>query len=143
MLDYQLVKTFVNTCNEFGEEFIYWEDVLELTEKYFDKKEVYLMDSEMKLFMHTDDGFKVRTVSYMNDVDERKDFLKDISNKIKASNYIDGSSAVLRLHYGINQNHIFTLSLYYLHSELHSQHRKLEMEVYFIDDEREKWLIKE
>lgn len=137
MLDYQLVKTFVNTCNEFGDEFIYWEDVLELTEKYFYKKEVYLTDSTMILFMNTDDGFKHHTVNYMEDVDELKDFLKDISNKVKASNYMDGSSAVLRLHYGINQNHIFTLSLYY------SQDKKLEMEVYVNGYEREEWLIKQ
>lgn len=137
MLDYQLVKTFVNTCNEFGDEFIYWEDVLELTEKYFYKKEVYLMDGVMKLLIPTDDGFKFHTVNYMEDVDELKDFLRDISNKIKASNYIDGSSAVLRLHYGINQNHIFTLSLYY------SQDKKLEMEVYVAGYEREDWLIKQ
>lgn len=134
MLDYQLVKTFVNVCNEFGDEFIYWEDVLELTEKYFDKKEVYLMDSEMKLFIPTDDGYVLST-THMENIYKRKDFLKDISNKIKASNYIDDSSVVLRLHYAINQNHIFTLSLYY------SQQDKLSVEVYNVSDGKEEWLI--
>lgn len=134
MLDYQLVKTFVNVCNEFGDEFIYWEDVLELTEKYFDKKEVYLMDSEMKLFIPTDDGYVLST-THMENIYKRKDFLKDISNKIKASNYIDDSSVVLRLHYAINQSHIFTLSLYY------SQQDKLSVEVYNVSDGKEEWLI--
>ena len=64
------------------------------------------------LFIPTDDGY-VRSASHMEYVDERKDFFKDISNKIKASNYIDDSSVVLRLHYAINQSHVFTLSLYY------------------------------
>lgn len=136
MLDYQLVKTFVNACNEFVDDFVYWEDVLELTEKYFYKKEVHLlMDSVVMLFIPTDDGY-VRSASYMEYVDERKDFLKDISNKIKASNYIDDSSVVLRLHYAINQSHVFTLSLYY------SQQDKLKVEVYNASDGREEWLMK-
>lgn len=135
MLDYQLVKTFVNTCNEFGDEFIYWEDVLELTEKYFYKKEVHLMtDSVVTLFIPTDDGYVLST-TYMENVYKRKDFLKDISNKIKASNYIDDSSVVLRLHYAINQSHIFTLSLYY------SQQDKLSVEVYNVSDGKEEWLM--
>lgn len=136
MLDYQLGKTFVNTCNEFTDDFVYWEDILELTEKYFYKKEVHLIDGEMELYILTDDGWNVQTSSYVKNVAEHKDFLRDISNKIKASNYIDNSSAVLRLHYGTNKKHIFTLSLHYL------QHKKLTMEVYFITKGREEWLIK-